>query len=105
MSKSGGKGPMRQWAAKSYDARNGRAAASSYGNPQEFYSFDGMPCRPSAQIDAAKAGGQNGAPGVSAMDKSCSADGGRTVFQRDARPSGGPPGGRSDDEHPSRRER
>ena len=81
--KSGNKGPLRDWAAASYDPRNGRAAGSSYLQLQKSYSFDGKPCHPSAQINEAKAAGQGGAPGVEAMDKSGSGDRGRVVFQRD----------------------
>jgi hypothetical protein len=99
MRKAGsGTGPLREWAAPSYDPKSGRAAASSM-EPQASYSFDGQPCRPSRQINEVKKGGQNGAPGVNAMNKSGSADPGRQIYNRETRPAG-PPGGRSDGQHP-----
>jgi hypothetical protein len=102
-SESKKRGPMREWAAPSYDPRSGRAAASSM-EPRASYSFDGQPCHPSRQISATLTPGQGGAPGISAMNKSGSADPGRQIYNRETRPAG-PPGGRHDDEHPSRRER
>lgn len=58
---------LRNWSTPSYDNTTGRAKSSlSDGGKTD-----------TTHIDAAKGGGRNGAPGVSAMDKSGSADPGR----------------------------
>ncbi len=69
------KDTLRDWAEPSYDVKTGRSASSlqeagtgSKGNHTSNVS---------AQKGEAKAGGVNGAPGVSAMNKSGSADPGR----------------------------
>ena len=73
-----GKGPLRQVSAPSYDVRTGRSASSlqeegtgSKGNHTGSVS---------AQIGSASAGGQKGAPGTSAMNRSGSADSGRNKW-------------------------
>lgn len=65
-----GKVSRTPWSCASYSVRNGRQVSSNGGK----VSASGGA---SAQIDAAKTGGKNGAPGVSAMNKSGSADTGR----------------------------
>lgn len=91
--KSGGKGPMRQWAEASYSPTTGCAARSSL-SARESYSNGGVtkPWSVSRQIPT----------GVEAMNKSGSGDPGRIKFNREG--SGEtPPGGRSDDQAPRSR--
>ena len=104
MSKSGGKGPMRQWAESSYSSTTGRAARSSV-SAQSSHSAQGVvrPWTTSAQISEATGRAEGGAPNISGMNRSGSADRGRQKYSREDRGSNS--GGRSDDEHPSRRER
>jgi len=66
---------LRDWAAPSYDRRTGRAASSleeagtgARGNHTTAVA---------TQIEEASAGGVGGAPGVSALNRSGSADPGR----------------------------
>jgi len=59
-------GTLRDWSVGSYDNTTGRAKSSLSEGRQD-----------GEHIGAAKAGGQNGAPGVSAQNKSGSADTGR----------------------------
>lgn len=68
-----GKGSLRDWAEPSYSVRTGRAVSSVGGRAPG--SGDA-----STQMGEANTGGQNGAPGVSAMNKSGSADKGRRKF-------------------------
>jgi hypothetical protein len=67
---AGGGGSLRDWAEPSYSVKTGRAVSSNGGRAPG--SGDA-----STQIREANAGGRNGAPGVSALDKSGSADRGR----------------------------
>jgi hypothetical protein len=70
-----GSGTLREWASDSYDKHTGRSASSleenGTGNRGNHTSAV------SSQKSEANAGGQKGAPGVSAMDRSGSADPGR----------------------------
>jgi hypothetical protein len=67
--------PLRDWNVPSYDPKSGRSA-SAFKHGSAF-SADGLRINPSSQVDAARAGGVNGAPGTAAMSKSGSADPGR----------------------------
>ena len=61
---------LRDWSRASYSVSNGRAVSSNGGNAPGSGGA-------SAQIDSANGKGVNGAPGVSSMNKSGSADPGR----------------------------
>lgn len=65
-----GKGTLRDWSEGSYSVKTGRAVSSVGGRAPG--SGDASP-----QISAAEGKGVNGAPGVSALNKSGSADPGR----------------------------
>ena len=65
-----GKGSLRDCADPAYSVKTGRAVSSNGGKAPG--SGDA-----STQMGEANAGGQNGAPGVSARNKSGSADKGR----------------------------
>jgi hypothetical protein len=69
-----GKGTLRDWYVDSYGPTNGRALSSNGGNAPG--SKEGGSSK-AGKMATANAGGQNGAPGVSAMNKSGSADPGR----------------------------
>jgi hypothetical protein len=64
------KGTLRDWAEASYSVKTGRPVSSTGG---KVPGSEGA----STQINEANGKGRNGAPGVSAMDKSGSADPGR----------------------------
>lgn len=68
------KGSLRDWAEPSYNKETGRPASSLEGGGA---GGRGGTARGSTQIDAAFGKGVNGAPGVSALNKSGSADPGR----------------------------
>ena len=65
-----GKGSLRDWACPSYSPTTGRAVSSNGGKAPGSGNA-------STQMGEASKGGQNGAPGVSALNKSGSADSGR----------------------------
>ena len=69
-----GKGSLRDWYESSYGNANGRALSSVGGSAPG--SKEGGDSR-SSKMATANAGGMNGAPGVSAQNKSGSADSGR----------------------------
>ena len=69
------KGTLRDWDCPSYDVNTGRSASSL--QEAGTGSKGNHTTRVSTQIDEANGKGRNGAPGVSAMNKSGSADSGR----------------------------
>lgn len=71
---NGGKGSLRDWAEPSYNVSNGRGASSLKSGGAAGM---GGTAAGNAQKGAPMSGGVGGAPGVSAMDKSGSADPGR----------------------------
>lgn len=67
-------GALRDWASPSYNAETGKPASAFAGKA----SIEGMKVSGNSQIAAARSGGSgHGNVGVSAMDKSGSADRGR----------------------------
>lgn len=70
--------PLRDWACPSYDVSTGRSASSV----QEVGtgSKGNHTTRVATQIEETMAGGHGGAPGVSGMNRSGSADKGRREF-------------------------
>lgn len=69
------KGTLRDWACPSYDVRTGRSASSLQA--EGTGSKGNHTTSVSAQKGSANGAGVNGAPGVSAMNESGSADKGR----------------------------
>lgn len=69
---------LRDWAEGSYDVKTGRSASSieeAGGGRKGNHTTD-----VSTQIGETMTGGHNGAPGVSALNRSGSADGGRNKW-------------------------
>jgi hypothetical protein len=71
--------PLRDWASRSYDPSNGRAASSLEGQNQGGYSVDGQTCRPSAQLPAGQPG--KGSPSWKQIDQN-RCQGGTAVSKR-----------------------
>jgi hypothetical protein len=67
--------PLRDWASSSYSSKTGKPASAFDPGTSKI---EGMTVKGNSQIDAARAPGSGkGNPGVSAMNKSGSADPGR----------------------------